>query len=108
MSPGRRWAEDVASFKGMGLAIKKLRDRRDMSQADLAKGAELSESALSRIESGDVEATWGTLRRIAYTLEIPLEAMIEIAEELAPGIGGGWWRRRTREQRREFGRLGEC
>jgi transcriptional regulator with XRE-family HTH domain len=79
--------EDAASFKGMAFAVIELREDREISKTDLAKRAEIGISTLREIERGDRDAKWGTLRRLASALEIPLDAMIESADELAPDIG---------------------
>jgi transcriptional regulator with XRE-family HTH domain len=94
-----RSKEDAASFKGMGLAVARLRESGQMSKADLANKAELASSTLREIELGQCDARWGTLRRLASALAIPLDAMIEMAEELAPGIG----RAARREQAEDRG-----
>jgi hypothetical protein len=39
--------------------------------------------------------TWGNLRRLAAALEIDLDALIELAEAVAPGEGGESWRRQS-------------
>jgi transcriptional regulator with XRE-family HTH domain len=100
-------AEDVASFKGMGRAIKEVRDRYGLTQAETARRAELSTSTLSAIEKGKSNAGWASLRRISYALDFPLEALLEKAEELAPGPGGRKWRWLNQEQRRRLGEAGE-
>jgi transcriptional regulator with XRE-family HTH domain len=86
--PGKqRSAEEDGYFKGMGLAIVELRESRGTSKSDLASKAKVVPSTLRRIELGETNAKWGTLRRLALALQIPLDAMIEMAEELSPGVG---------------------
>jgi transcriptional regulator with XRE-family HTH domain len=85
--PKRRSAEEAAAFKGMGLAVIELCESRGLSKADLASKAEVAASALRQIERGEVDAKWGTLRKLASALQIPLDALIEMALELAPGVG---------------------
>ena len=88
MMPSReRSKEEEASFIGMGLAIIELREDRRLSKTDLAGKAEVGISTLRAIEQGESDARWGTLRRIAPALSIPLDALIEMAEELTPGFG---------------------
>ena len=84
---GQLSKEDAASFKGMGFAVVNLREKRRLTKADLAKRAEIAVSTLREIERGQSDARWGTLRRLASALEIPLDAVMEMADELAPGIG---------------------
>jgi DNA-binding XRE family transcriptional regulator len=81
----RRRLEDAASFKGMGLAIVGLREERGLTQAALASKSDLATSSLRQIEHGQVDAHWGTLRRLASALDTPLEILTELAEDLAPG-----------------------
>ena len=64
----------------IGSAIRLLRQRANLTQRALAEQSELSRSALSRIENGHVEPTWGSLRRIARGLNVPLEDLIREAE----------------------------
>ncbi|HEU4678075.1 MAG TPA: helix-turn-helix transcriptional regulator [Terrimicrobiaceae bacterium] len=80
-------AEEAAVYTGMGLAVVRLRGTRQMSQADLAREAGVDPSTLRAIERGECDARWGTLRKVASALKTPLEAMMEMAEELAPGVG---------------------
>ena len=93
----QRSAEEDARFRGMGLAIVELRESRDMSKADLASKARIVPLTLRRIELGETDARWGTLRRLAPALKIPLDAMMEMAEELAPGVG-----REARRQKLDY------
>lgn len=79
--------EDAAIFKGMGLAIAEVRGARGLSKSALAAKAGISPSALGQIEFGNADAKWGTLRRLASAMEIPLDVLAEMAEELALGIG---------------------
>jgi transcriptional regulator with XRE-family HTH domain len=89
----KRSVEEVASFKGMGLAIIELRESRGLRKVGLASKAGVGASTLHQIELGEVDAKWGTLRKLASALQVPLDALIERALELAPGVG--------REARRE-------
>lgn len=78
-----------------------LRERAGMSCADLAARADLRPLDLGRLESGDLDADWATLRNLARELGLPLHALFELAEELAPGEGGEEWRQWSREAERE-------
>ena len=51
-----------------GKVISSLREDKGWSQRELAKAAGVSNSTISRVESGLVEADIGTLRRIAHAL----------------------------------------
>jgi transcriptional regulator with XRE-family HTH domain len=98
MARRRRSKEDAASFEGMGRAVIELRNTRRLTQAELASRAEIGLTTLRQIEQGQDDAKWGTLRRLGSALDIPLDVMIEMAEELALGI--------DRAARREQGQRG--
>jgi transcriptional regulator with XRE-family HTH domain len=101
MTERPRTAEDAASYKGMGQTITLLREEAGMDRDAFA--AEISEDrpTLEKVESGEVDAHWGTLRAVARALSLPLDVLIELAEECAPGPGGEEWRRWTREFQQE-------
>ena len=75
----------MVARKGLGAAIRKLRQKRRLSQRALADRAGISGSWLSRIEAGTVEVRWGSLRRIAQALDLTLPELIEEAERMEPG-----------------------
>jgi ribosome-binding protein aMBF1 (putative translation factor) len=85
----------------MGAAVVMLRERAGISRADLAEKIGVRESDMERIERGEIDADWATLRNLARELELPLETLIELAEERAPGQGGEQWRRWSRDAERE-------
>jgi ribosome-binding protein aMBF1 (putative translation factor) len=66
-----------------------------LSPAELAREIEEDLPILERIERGEVNADWATLRVIAAALALPLPALFELAEELAPGPGGAQWRKQS-------------
>jgi len=101
LSPRPRTTEDDASFQGMGVAIVMLRERAGISCADLAEKIGARESDLEKIERGELDADWATLRSLAKEFKLPLDALVELAEELAPGEGGEQWRSWSREAERE-------
>lgn len=68
--------------RALGRAVRQLREEAGWSQRVLADRAGISASWLSRIESGDYDPTWGTMRRVAGGLGISLEKLSEVAEEL--------------------------
>jgi transcriptional regulator with XRE-family HTH domain len=67
--------------RGLGEAVRVLRERAKLTGAFLAQRSEISPSWLSRIEDGQVDPTWGTMRRIARGLDVPLERLSEVAED---------------------------
>jgi transcriptional regulator with XRE-family HTH domain len=72
-----------------------------MTSAELAEKIGIREADLQQLEGGELDADWATLRVTARELELPLDALIELAEESAPGEGGEQWRRWSREAERE-------
>lgn len=68
--------------RGLGMAIRQLRDEAGLKQIALAKRSGISASWLSRIESGDYDPTWGDMRKVAAGLGVPLEIVVRRAEEL--------------------------
>lgn len=96
-----RTCEDDAAFIGMGRAIVLIREQRGMDRDELAEKIEEEPQVLGKIERGEVDADWATLRVIAHALDLPLDVLVELAEEHAPGPGGEEWRRHTREIEQE-------
>lgn len=82
----------------MGRAIAEVRESRRMSKGVLAAKADLAPSTIRRIERGETEPQWGTLRRVAKALQIPLDVMVKMAEEPAPRAAR---KRRTKGLSRE-------
>jgi len=78
-----------------------VRERAGMSSAELAEKIEVKEIEMRQLERGELDADWATLRVIARALNLPLAALIELAEESAPGEGGDHWRQWSREAERE-------
>jgi transcriptional regulator with XRE-family HTH domain len=90
-------AEEVAAFQGMGQAITEIRERRDMSREELAGKCGVTAAELETVERGELDESWGVIRRIAKALGVQLAALMIEAEESAPGPGGEAWRQSTRE-----------
>lgn len=89
--------EEAASFKGMGQAITVIRERRGMSREELAANCDMTPAELETVERGELDESWGITRRIAKALGMSLQALMNEAEEFAPGLGGEQWRQSTRE-----------
>jgi len=85
----------------MGQTIAVLREQRGLDRDSFAAETGEDITCLEEIERGEVNAEWGTLRDIARALSIPLDVLVELAEECAPGEGGEEWRGWTREVVRE-------
>lgn len=74
--------------KGLGQAIKTLRQERKLSQETLGNDAGIHPTWISHIESGRINPTWGNVRRIARGLKVPLPELAALAEELERKLGG--------------------
>jgi transcriptional regulator with XRE-family HTH domain len=70
--------------QGLGAALRELRLQQGLSQEELAHRASLHPTWISHLESGRENPAWGTVRRLAVALEIPLSALAERAERLEP------------------------
>ena len=67
--------------QALGLAICELRKERGVTPIELAWKADLSERTLNAVEKGQRVAQWGTLRRIAHALNVPLWRLLTEAEK---------------------------
>lgn len=69
----------------LGSAVRQLRKNARLTQQELADKAEVPVEKLRQIESGGVDADWGTLRHLAYALDTPLPDVFRLTEELTEG-----------------------
>ncbi len=77
MSEGQpRTNHELNPNAALGAVIRDLREQADLSQGELAAQAELDERELATIETGQLEPTWGDLRRIARALSVPLPDLL--------------------------------
>jgi transcriptional regulator with XRE-family HTH domain len=73
------WAagrEDVAGSVNVGRKIRELRKSRGLPLKQLAKGAGVSASLISQIENNRVDPSLSTLRKIGFTLGVPVFALV--------------------------------
>jgi DNA-binding XRE family transcriptional regulator len=73
--------------RGLGKAIRLLRDESKMTQKGLAEKSGISTSWISMIERGEVDPTWATVQRIATVLGVSLETIAKIAEDIEESNG---------------------
>jgi transcriptional regulator with XRE-family HTH domain len=66
----------------LGRTISQTRKEAKLTQPELAGRARISADELDRIEAGTLEAKWGTLRQLAYGMNVELAALLRRAEEL--------------------------
>jgi transcriptional regulator with XRE-family HTH domain len=91
LSPRRpRTDEDVASAKGLGLAVERLRREHRLAREQVAERGGLPVAAVVEVEAAEAkrEPTWGDVRRVAQGLGVELEHLIDLSYELAPGPAG--------------------
>jgi transcriptional regulator with XRE-family HTH domain len=66
----------------LALSLRALRTRRGYTQEDLAHRAGLTVAALARIERGQANPTWTTVRRIAAALGTGLPSLGRTVERM--------------------------
>jgi transcriptional regulator with XRE-family HTH domain len=74
-------AEHDGSQPALGRAIRELRIERGSSQVVLAEKASLTVAALSRIERGHTNPTWGTVIALARALEMTVVDLARRSEK---------------------------
>lgn len=80
---------DQRAQKHLGRAIRVLRERAGLTQAQLGKRSELHQTWISHLESGHANIVWGNLRRIAIGLGVKLEELLSLTRdfEMAEAVG---------------------
>jgi transcriptional regulator with XRE-family HTH domain len=68
--------------EALGRAILQLRDERGLTQAALARAADTDNTRISHLENGRTNPAWGTVRRIAAALGVPVSELAALAERL--------------------------
>lgn len=61
----------------MGARIRKLRQARGLSQAELARRAKITREYLNKVEAGRYDITVGVLLRLAKALRVKPQAFFE-------------------------------
>lgn len=72
--------------QGLGKAVGFLRRKAKLKQTTLAERAGLTASWISKIESGQADPPWGTVRKLAAGLEISMEELAEVADRFEEAI----------------------
>jgi DNA-binding XRE family transcriptional regulator len=65
---------------GLGSAIRELRERFQLSDRELAESAGIAIARLRVIEAGETDPSWGTVRRIAQAVGVPVADIAKQAE----------------------------
>ncbi len=80
-STAPRADQTLSIAAAIGLQIRALRKRQDLTAADLAHQAGLSAGMLSKIETGSVSASLESLESLARALNVPLTTFFAAYEE---------------------------
>jgi transcriptional regulator with XRE-family HTH domain len=67
----------------LGEAIRQLRQKRGITQEDLAHEADITTGTLSLIERGHANPTWATVQEIANALDASVPKLASLAEKLS-------------------------
>ncbi|HYI80908.1 MAG TPA: helix-turn-helix transcriptional regulator [Thermoleophilaceae bacterium] len=65
----------------LGAAIRQLRNKRGVTQEDLAHDAGVTTGTLSLIERGKSNPAWGTVKSIAAALGVSVADVAKLAEK---------------------------
>lgn len=65
----------------LGAAIRQLRNKRGVTQEDLAHDAGVTTGTLSLIERGKSNPAWGTVKSIAAALGVTVAEVAKLAEK---------------------------
>jgi transcriptional regulator with XRE-family HTH domain len=85
VSPADTDADDPAAR--IGARVRALRTQRGLSQAGLARAAQIGKGSLSELESGQRNPTLATLYALAGPLHVPLAALLD--ESIGAEVSGG-------------------
>lgn len=72
--------EPLGPQRGLGKAVRHLREGAKLTLEDIAERAGLPVSQLVKIESGEDDPLWGDMRRVAAGLGVSVEQLAELAE----------------------------
>ena len=70
--------KNPASIKAFGIHVRQLREKRNLSQQELADLADLARKTIVRIENGD-STTFDVMVSLARGLEISLEELVRFS-----------------------------
>jgi transcriptional regulator with XRE-family HTH domain len=68
--------------RGLGKAIRQLREKRGLTQEAVAHEAGVTASTYGLIERGHSNPTWATVRDVATALGVSLGELAKLAEKL--------------------------
>ena len=65
----------------LGEAIRQLRQKRRLTQEELAHEADITTGTLSLIERGHANPTWGTIKSVATALKVSMGELGTLADD---------------------------
>lgn len=71
---------DKKYLKAFGIHLRKIRNKKQISQEELNFNAGVGKNQIGNIERGEINPTLSTLRAIAKALNISLRELLEIQE----------------------------
>ena len=74
---GSHWLTDISFPVRLGRRLSQLREKRGLSQTQLADLAQIGRAHLSQIENGAVAARIDTLQAVAVAFEMTLSELLE-------------------------------
>jgi|GEM_PF-2425116 len=75
--------EVVRMSSGFGVRLKELRANAGMTQEALARAANVSLATVAKLERGETDPTWNTVRALAKALGVSI-AEFDVPDEPAP------------------------
>lgn len=79
---------DLLPKQALGIAVKRFRTKRKLTQEALAYGAGISLSTLARIETGAFEASLSTILLLAEALDTSAGTLVSECEEILRKTAG--------------------
>ena len=59
------------------MKLKRMREAKGLSQADLARRAKITREYVNKLEAGRYDPTVGVIQRLAKALGVPVTALLE-------------------------------
>lgn len=79
-------AEIAAALDHVGARLKRIRTRRHMTLADVARVADISTSTMSRLENGQRRPTLELLLALSHVYRVPLDDLVAAPDEGDPRL----------------------
>lgn len=74
--------DPTSAARAFGERLRKIRERQDMKQSDLARRSGLTPAAISQLESGQREPTFSTIIRLANALGTTPNDLLDIGADV--------------------------